>query len=217
MEGRCIDSTRTRDFCEVAIWDAGGSPPCAEGCARTEQLEEFASQVGPADLVCAGDPQRPGDRAASSHTSPGSDRGHRGRLPGGPGSWTVQGVGLITAVAFLAQVGEIARFQDPRRLVATFGLDPRVRQSGGKRGDERADLQGDSAFVRHVLVEAATAIRSPDRCRPSSTRPWPPRPCGRDRSRRAHDVRAVLAAAHPRRDHAYAMRSSPPRSCARSS
>ncbi len=43
---------------------------------------------------------------------------------------TVPGVGLITAVAFLGQVGEISRFVDSRQLVGYLGLDPRVRQSG---------------------------------------------------------------------------------------
>lgn len=75
---------------------------------------------------------------------------------------TVPGVGLITAVAFLAQVGEIARFQSPRQLVGYLGLDPRVRQSGASEAITGRISKEGSALVRHVLVEAAhTAIRSP--------------------------------------------------------
>jgi transposase len=43
---------------------------------------------------------------------------------------TVPGVNLIAAATFLAAVGDIARFRNPRKLVAYLGLDPRVRQSG---------------------------------------------------------------------------------------
>src|SRR5258706_9857223 len=43
---------------------------------------------------------------------------------------TVPGVSLMTATTFIAAVGEIGRFHDPRRLVSYLGLDPKVRQSG---------------------------------------------------------------------------------------
>ncbi len=75
---------------------------------------------------------------------------------------TVPGVGLITAVAFLAQVGEIDRFEDPRQLAGYLGLHPRVRQSGASQATTGRISKEGSALVRHVLVEAAhTAVRSP--------------------------------------------------------
>mgnify|MGYP002136737433 CR=1 FL=1 len=37
---------------------------------------------------------------------------------------TVPGVGLVTATAFLAQVGEVTRFPNPNRLVSYLGLNP---------------------------------------------------------------------------------------------
>jgi hypothetical protein len=43
---------------------------------------------------------------------------------------TVPGVNLIAAATFLSAVGDIARFRNPRKLVAYLGLDPRLRQSG---------------------------------------------------------------------------------------
>ncbi|MGI8726403.1 MAG: IS110 family transposase [Solirubrobacterales bacterium] len=75
---------------------------------------------------------------------------------------TVPGVAMITAVTFLAQVGEIGRFPSPRRLVGYLGLDPKVRQSGeGAARMGRISKEG-SALVRHVMVESATgAIRTP--------------------------------------------------------
>ena len=43
---------------------------------------------------------------------------------------SVPGVNLQTAATFMACVGDIGRFRDPRKLVSYLGLDPRVRQSG---------------------------------------------------------------------------------------
>jgi transposase len=75
---------------------------------------------------------------------------------------TVPGVGLVTATAFLAQVGEITRFPNPNRLVSYLGLNPSVRQSGDNNAHTGRISKEGSALVRHVLVEAAqTAIRSP--------------------------------------------------------
>jgi transposase len=54
---------------------------------------------------------------------------------------TVPGVGVHTAAAFLAAVGDIRRFPTARRLVGYLGLDPRVRQSGNAEA-ARPDLQG---------------------------------------------------------------------------
>ena len=75
---------------------------------------------------------------------------------------TVPGVGLITAAAFMAHAGDIARFATPGRLVGYLGLDPRVRQSGGGPGHTGRISKEGAALVRHALVEAAhTAVRSP--------------------------------------------------------
>jgi transposase len=68
---------------------------------------------------------------------------------------TVPGVSLMTATTFLAAVGDIRRFRDPRKLVSYLGLDPKVRQSGiaaAKHG--RISKQGASQ-VRQMLAEAA--------------------------------------------------------------
>jgi transposase len=75
---------------------------------------------------------------------------------------TVPGVGVGTAVALMAAIGDISRFDSPRKLVAYLGLDPKVRQSGdGAPRHGRISKRGD-AHARGVLVEAAwTALRSP--------------------------------------------------------
>jgi transposase len=99
---------------------------------------------------------------------------------------SVPGVGLVTATAFLAQVGEITRFTNPNRLVSYLGLDPKVRQSGNDDARTGRISKEGSALVRHVLVEAAqTAIRSPGPLRAFFERV---------RARRGHPVAIVAVA-----------------------
>jgi transposase len=43
---------------------------------------------------------------------------------------SVPGVNVIVAASFLAAIGDIHRFENPRKLVGYLGLDPLVRQSG---------------------------------------------------------------------------------------
>jgi transposase len=75
---------------------------------------------------------------------------------------TVPGVNLITAATFLAAIGDVRRFQSPRKLVGYLGLDPKVRQSGaGPASHGRISKQG-SAPARYALVEAAwSVVRQP--------------------------------------------------------
>jgi hypothetical protein len=99
---------------------------------------------------------------------------------------TVPGVGLVTATAFLAQVGEITRFPNPNRLVSYLGLDPSVRQSGDSDARTGRISKEGSVLVRHVLVEAAqAAIRSPGPLRAFFERV---------RARRGHPVAIVAVA-----------------------
>jgi transposase len=68
---------------------------------------------------------------------------------------TLPGVSAVTATAFMAAVGNIARFPTPRHLVGYLGLDPRVRQSGSEPARHgRISKQGPGE-TRGLLVEAA--------------------------------------------------------------
>ena len=99
---------------------------------------------------------------------------------------TVPGVNVICAATFMAAIGEIGRFENPRKLVGYLGLDPRVSQSGsGPATHGRISKQGSGA-VRHALVEAAwSVVRQPGPIRAFYARV---------RSRRGHQV-AITAAA----------------------
>jgi transposase len=71
---------------------------------------------------------------------------------------TVPGVNLIGAATFLAAVGDIARFRNPRKLVAYLGLDPRVRQSGEQPARSGSITKRGSVSARWALVEATWSV-----------------------------------------------------------
>jgi hypothetical protein len=71
---------------------------------------------------------------------------------------TIPGVNLIAAASFLAAVGDIKRFQNPKRLVAYLGLDPRVRQSGEGPARIGSISKRGSVSARWALVEAAWSV-----------------------------------------------------------
>jgi transposase len=71
---------------------------------------------------------------------------------------TVPGVNLHTAATFMARVGEIGRFKDPRKLVSYLGLDPRVRQSGEEPVRYGHISKEGASEARHMLCEAAWIV-----------------------------------------------------------
>ena len=75
------------------------------------------------------------------------------------------GVGELTAVAILAELGDTRRFSSSRQAVRYAGLDITVHQSDQRRSPGHLSRQGPPA-LRWALYEAAQAARrpgSPDR------------------------------------------------------
>jgi transposase len=71
------------------------------------------------------------------------------------------GVGQLTAMTLVAEIGDIARFPTARKLCAWAGLTPQVRNSDRKVRHGHITKQG-SPWVRGILQEAAqTAKRHP--------------------------------------------------------
>jgi len=68
---------------------------------------------------------------------------------------TIPGVDAVVAVSIVAAVGDFARFASPDKLVAYFGLNPRVRQSGGQPASHGRITKAGRAHARGMLVEAA--------------------------------------------------------------
>lgn len=74
---------------------------------------------------------------------------------------TLPGVAWVLGYTIAAEVGDIARFPTPDKLVGYTGLCPFVRQSGGR--DERGPLaKNGPRYLRWALIEAAMhATRHP--------------------------------------------------------
>jgi transposase len=71
---------------------------------------------------------------------------------------SLRGVGVITAVTLVAELGDLGRFPTPRPLMAYVGLVPSEHSSGGSQRRGRITRAG-NAHVRHVLVQAAWHYR----------------------------------------------------------
>jgi transposase len=74
---------------------------------------------------------------------------------------TCPGIGWILAFTIASEIGDIARFASPRKLVGYTGLTPKVEQSGER--DRRGPLRKNGPdHLRWALIEAAhTAARHP--------------------------------------------------------
>jgi transposase len=74
----------------------------------------------------------------------------------------MRGMDLIAATAFLAEIGDLSRFQTPRELMAYLGLVPSEQSTGDtiKRGPI---TKAGNRRARRVLVESAWSYRHPPR------------------------------------------------------
>ena len=73
---------------------------------------------------------------------------------------SLDGVGELTAVAILAELGDTRRFNSSRQAVRYAGLDITVHQSDQRRAPGHLSRQGPPA-LRWALYEAAQAARRP--------------------------------------------------------
>ena len=75
---------------------------------------------------------------------------------------SLRGVSTITAMAILAELGDLTRFDTPRQLVGFLGLAPSEHSSGSRRRQGAITKTG-NGHVRRLLTEAAWAYRFPAR------------------------------------------------------
>jgi transposase len=84
---------------------------------------------------------------------------------------SIPGIGLITATALVAFVGDVQRFPSGRHFASYLGLTPRERSSGLIRRLGAISKRGD-VYLRMLLIHGARAVlwaarkrRTPDRLR----------------------------------------------------
>ena len=126
----------------VGLWSKGGSSwldglDLAEGFGeRTESLRRLITTY---------------DREIAA-----VDARLHGRLKGNPGYEAIQaihGVGKVFAAVFVAEIGDVNRFENPKRLCSWAGLTPRHRESDTSLSRGSITKQG-SRLVRWAAVEA---------------------------------------------------------------
>ncbi|XUW95762.1 IS110 family transposase [Wukongibacter sp. M2B1] len=73
---------------------------------------------------------------------------------------SITGIGFITSVTLMAEIGDFKAFRKPKQLVAYFGVDPCVKESGNFKGTKISMSKRGSSIARRVLfVVAVAAIR----------------------------------------------------------
>jgi transposase len=70
---------------------------------------------------------------------------------------TIPGVGLLTATALVAFVGDVQRFPSARHFASYLGLTPRERSSGDQRRLGHISKRGDT-YLRCLLTHGARAV-----------------------------------------------------------
>jgi transposase len=128
---------------ESRAWLAGVSlPGAARELITTAQvmIDAHDAQLEPLDHELRDDAKRqPGRRALMRH----------------------YGIGPLTAITILAELGDAGRFSSSREAVRYAGLDITVHQSDARRAPGRLSRQGPSA-LRWALFEAAQCARRPE-------------------------------------------------------
>ena len=83
----------------------------------------------------------------------------------------IPGVGVITATALVATIGDGSQFKSGRHLSAWLGLVPRQHSSGGKSRLGRISKRGDG-YIRRLLVHGSRAVLRWQRGAPKQPLPW---------------------------------------------
>jgi transposase len=88
----------------------------------------------------------------------------------------LRGVDFTGAVTLIAEVGDVTRFDTPRKLMSYLGLTPSEYSSGERRRQGGITKAG-NAHARRALVEGAWAYRYPAKVsrHNSARRTFPPR------------------------------------------
>jgi transposase len=70
---------------------------------------------------------------------------------------TIPGIGVLTATALFASIGNIHLFESGRHLASWLGITPKENSSGGRRSLGRISKQGDP-YLRTLLIHGARSV-----------------------------------------------------------
>jgi len=70
---------------------------------------------------------------------------------------SIPGIGFLTAATILAEIGDFEKFSKPNKLVAFFGIDPSVNQSGQFVSTSNKMSKRGSKILRRILFTIALA------------------------------------------------------------
>jgi transposase len=68
---------------------------------------------------------------------------------------TITGIGNVTGAAIISEIGDISKFDSPRKLVAFAGLDATVTQSGEFEATHNVMSKRRSPYLRKAMFQAA--------------------------------------------------------------
>jgi transposase len=68
---------------------------------------------------------------------------------------TIPGIGKTLGAVILGEIGDIAKFDNPKKLVAFAGIDATVKQSGEFEGTNNRMSKRGSPYLRRALFQAA--------------------------------------------------------------
>jgi transposase len=103
---------------------------------------------------------------------------------------TIPGIGLLTASALIARIGNAARFPDGRHFASALGLTAKETSSGLQRRLGGISKRGD-VYLRQLLINGARAVLCHAKRHPADPlRVW----ALRTQERRGHNVAAVALA-----------------------
>lgn len=75
---------------------------------------------------------------------------------------TITGIGSVTGAAIINEIGDISKFDSPRKLVAFAGLDATVTQSGEFEAVHNVMSKRGSPYLRKAVFQAAVVASFKD-------------------------------------------------------
>ena len=160
-----------------------GTPSLPNGPGRPAELAPQQHATTPSDALPTSCHGAEAVRTALAHLAE--------QMPAAQLLQTVPGIGVLTATALVAFVGDIHRFRSGRHFAAYLGLTPRERPSGTVRRLGATPKQGNS-YLRMLLIHGArAALRAGSVTRsPDDLRAWATAVA----ARQCHNVAAVALA-----------------------